>query len=125
MNTDKITEKVIACAYTVSNELGVGFLEKVYENALFLELVKQGLRVEKQKSILVTYRGEIVGEYVADLIVGDCVIIELKSVKTLDRIHQAQLLNSLKATGIRTGLLLNFGTSRIGIKRMVLGTEKP
>ena len=111
--------------HTVSNELGVGFLEKVYENALFIELVKQGLRVEKQKSILVTYRGEIVGEYVADLIVGDCVIIELKAVKTLDRIHQAQLLNYLKATGIRTGLLLNFGTSRIGIKRMVLGTEKP
>ncbi len=124
MNTDKITEKIIGCAYTVSNELGVGFLEKVYENSLFIELVKQGFQVEKQKSILVTYGGEVVGEYIADLIVEQCVIVELKAVKILDRIHQAQLLNYLKATGIHTGLLLNFGTVRIGIKRMVLGTEK-
>jgi len=124
MNTDKTTEKIIACAYTVSNALGVGFLEKVYENALCIELVKQDLRVEKQKPIIVTYRGEVVGEYVVDLIVEQCVIVELKAVKALDRIHQAQLLNYLKATGIHTGLLLNFGTSRIGIKRMVLGAEK-
>jgi len=121
MNTDTITEKIIGYAYQVSNTLGAGFLEKVYENALRIELVKQGLHVDKQKAISVTYSGQVVGEYIADLIVEGCVIIELKAVKVLESIHQAQLLNYLKATEIHTGLLLNFGTSRIGIKRMVYG----
>ncbi len=124
MNTDEITEKIIGCAYAVSNELGAGFLEKVYENALFIELVKQGLHVEIQKATSVMYRGQVVGEYIADLIVDGCVIIELKALKTLDNVHQAQLLNYLKATGIHTGLLLNFGTSRLGIKRMLHGMKK-
>lgn len=121
MNTDIITEKIIGCAYTVSNELGAGFLEKVYENALVIELKKQGLRVEQQKPVSVTYSGQVVGEYIADLIVEDCVIIELKAVQILNNAHQAQILNYLKATGIQTGLLLNFGTSRLGIKRMIYG----
>jgi len=121
MNTDKITEKIIGGAYTVSNELGAGFLEKVYENALYIELSEQGIQVEKQSPIVVTYHGQIVGEYVADLVVEGSVIVELKALKAFDTIHQAQLLNYLKATGIHTGLLLNFGTSRLGIKRMVFG----
>ena len=123
MNTDIITEKIIGCAYAVGNELGVGFLEKVYENALLIELAKQGLHVEQQKRISVTYGGQVVGDYIADLIVEDAVIIEIKSAKSIERIHQAQLLNYLKATGIHTGLLLNFGTTRLGIKRMVLGDK--
>ncbi len=123
MNTDKITENIIGCAYAVSNELGAGFLEKVYENALLIELVKQGLHVEKQKPVAVTYSGQIVGEYIADLVVEESVIVELKAVKALDNVHQAQLLNYLKATGMNTGLLLNFGTPRLGIKRMVLGSN--
>jgi len=121
MNIDQITEKIIGCAYAVSNELGVGFLEKVYENALLIEMEKNGLHVEQQKHVSVTYGGQIVGDYIADLIVEDSVIIELKSVKSIERIHQAQLLNYLKATGIHAGLLLNFGTVRLGIKRMLMG----
>jgi len=124
MNTDKTTEKIIGAAYTVSNELGAGFLEKVYENALCLELAKQGLHAEQQSSIVVKYQGQVVGEYFADLIVEGCVIVELKAVKGFDAIHQAQLLNYLKATGIHTGLLLNFGTTRLGVKRMVYGDKK-
>ncbi|PCI44502.1 MAG: GxxExxY protein [Proteobacteria bacterium] len=123
MNTDEITEKILGCGYSVSNELGVGFLEKVYENALLIELRKQGLHVEPQKHVSVTYSGHIVGEYIADLVVERCVIVELKAVKSLERIHQAQLLNYLKATEIHTGLLLNFGTSRLGIKRMLYGNS--
>jgi len=125
MNSDKVTERIIGCAYVVSNDLGVGFLEKVYENALLIELKKQGLQVESQKALTVVYSGQVVGEYFADLVVEGKVIVELKSVKAFERIHQAQLLNYLKATGIHTGLLLNFGTVRLGIKRMVLGSKKP
>jgi len=121
MNIDQITEKIIGCAYAVSNELGVGFLEKVYENALLIEMEKKGLHVEQQKHVSVTYDGQIVGDYIADLIVEGSVIIELKSVKGIERIHQAQILNYLKATGIHAGLLLNFGTVRLGIKRMLMG----
>jgi len=123
MKIDEITEKIIGCAYAVSNELGVGFLEKVYENALYIELAKQGLQVEQQSPIIVKYHDQIVGEYVADLIVEGAVVVELKAARRLDPVHQAQLLNYLKATGIHTGLLLNFGTPRLGIKRMVYGAE--
>ena len=123
MNVDAVTEKIIACAYAVSNELGVGFLEKVYENALTIELRNLGLHVEQQKSLTVSYHEQVVGEYIADLLVEDCVIVELKAVREFDAVHQAQLLNYLKAAGIHTGLLLNFGTSRIGIKRMVYGKK--
>ncbi len=123
MNTDEITEKIIGCAYTVANELGAGFLEKVYENALCIELTGQGLQVSQQQPIVVKYHDQVVGEYFADLIVEAAVIIELKAVRSIDPVHQAQLLNYLKATGIHTGLLLNFGTPRLGIKRTVNGTD--
>jgi GxxExxY protein len=114
------TEKVIGCAYTVSNTLGAGFLEKVYENALAHELHKCGLKVQQQKPIQVYYDEVIVGEYFADLVVENTVLIELKAVKALDESHQAQCINYLKASGLRVCLLLNFGKSRLEIKRMAL-----
>jgi GxxExxY protein len=115
-----ITEKVIGCAYSVSNVLGNGFLEKVYENALVHELKKNGLKVEQQYPVKVRYDGLIVGDYVADLLVEDCVLVELKVVQSLDTIHQAQCLNYLKATGLRLCLLVNFGSPRVQVKRIAL-----
>src|SRR5262245_9795979 len=119
-NPDVITEMIIGCAIKVSNTLGVGFLEKVYENALCVELARAGLGVEQQKGVKVVYEVVIVGDFGADIIVNGLVILELKVARVIDEIHQAQLLNYLKATGIRVGLILNFGTPRLGIKRMVL-----
>jgi len=114
-----LTEKIIGCAYTVSNSLGVGFLEKVYENALVHELSKLGLKVQQQKPIRVLYDGVVVGDYFADLVVEDCVLVELKAIKELDEAHKRQCLNYLKATGYRVCLLLNFGRPRVEIKRLV------
>ena len=93
-----LSEKVIGCAYTVSNKLGSGFLEKVYENALAYELRKAGLKVQIQKPILVFYDGIVVGDYFADLVIEDVLLIELKTVKGFDDIHKAQCMNYLKAT---------------------------
>ena len=117
---DMVTEKILKCAVKVSRTLGVGFLEKVYENALVIELSRSGMCVSQQESMRVEYCGESVGVYIADIVVNDEVIVELKSCREIERIHQAQLLNYLKATSLRRGLILNFGTSRLGIKRMVL-----
>lgn len=108
LHTD-VTDKIINAYYKVYNELGFGFLEKVYENALFTELKGMGLFCEKQKPITVFYNGEKVGEYFADIIVNNCVIIELKAAETLAEEHELQLINYLKATEIEVGLLLNFG----------------
>lgn len=105
---------------TVSNALGAGFLEKIYENALVMELRKSEIRFEQQKKIQVKYDGVVVGDYVADLVVNDSVLLEIKATKSINEIHQAQLLNYLKATGLGVGLILNFGSPRLGIKRMVL-----
>ncbi|MDT8412189.1 MAG: GxxExxY protein [Vicingaceae bacterium] len=104
-----ITDRIIKAFYEVYNELGYGFLEKVYENALFLELSTLGLICEKQKKINVFYDDQIVGEYYADIIVNNAVIIELKAAETLCEEHEFQLINYLKATEIEVGLLLNFG----------------
>lgn len=104
-----ITDRIIKAFYEVYNELGYGFLEKVYENALFLELSTLGLICEKQKKINVFYDNQLVGEYYADLIVNDTVIVELKAAETLCEEHEFQLINYLKATEIEVGLLLNFG----------------
>jgi len=120
MDTDKTTESIISCGIKVSNTLGVGFLEKVYENALVLELIKTGLKLEQQKRIPVTYENTVVGDYIADLVINDEVIVEVKALNGIDGSHHAQLLNYLKATGMRVGLILNFGTPRMGIRRMVL-----
>jgi GxxExxY protein len=105
----EITEKLIKAFYKVYNTLGYGFLEKVYENALFFELRAGGLFVEKQRSIKVYYQEQLVGEYYADLIVNNLVIIELKAAENLCEEHEFQLINYLKATEIEVGLLLNFG----------------
>jgi GxxExxY protein len=113
-----ITEKIIGSAFKVSSTLGVGFLEKVYENALAHELRKSGLKVEQQKRIRVYYDGVEVGYYDADLLVDDKVIVETKTVKAFDDIHMAQTLNYLKAAGLTLGLLLNFGTPKLGVKRV-------
>jgi GxxExxY protein len=116
---DKLTEAIIGCAFTVSNTLGCGFLEKVYENALGIELHAIGLRYEQQKSIPVTYRGVSVGDYYADILVDGQVILEIKASKAIEDSHKAQLINYLKATGVHRGLILNFGTTRLGVIRMV------
>jgi GxxExxY protein len=105
----EITERIIKGFYTVYNTLGYGFLEKVYENALAIELRKLGLTVEQQASIKVHYSGTLVGEYFADLLVEQLVILELKAAEAIAEEHEAQLLNYLKATEIEVGLLLNFG----------------
>ena len=107
----ELTKKIIGCAYMVHNTLGAGFLEKVYEQALMLELKVSGLVVESQVPLSVIYRDQIVGEYYADLIVDDKVIRELKAVDVLKKAHEVQLVNYLVATGMDVGVLINFGDS--------------
>ena len=114
-----ISEEIIGCAFTVSNTLGAGFLEKVYQNALAIELLNEGLEVEKEKAITIFYKGCDVGEYFADILVNQQIIVETKAVQSLNEIHQAQLLNYLKATKLPLGLLINFGTPKVQIKRMI------
>ena len=125
MNTDldinKLTELVIGCAYRVARALGSGFLEKVYENALALDLRKAGVAVEQQYAMKVLYSGEVVGDYIADLVVVGRLIIEIKSVRRLEQIHMAQCLNYLKATNMRLCLLINFGSPSVEIKRVING----
>jgi len=118
-----ITDKIIAAAYAVYNVLGYGFLEKVYENALYYEIQKSGLNVKQQSPIQVIYDHNLVGDYYADLIVADKVIVELKAVSILDPIHEVQLVNYLKATGIEVGLLINFG-QKLAIKRRVFSRDR-
>jgi GxxExxY protein len=118
---NRLSERIIGCALAVQNVLGVGFLEKVYENALAHELRKAGLAVSQQHPAIVRYDGIVVGEYAVDLLVEQTVLVELKAVRALDDIHRAQCLNYLKATGLRICLLINFGNARIQIKRVILG----
>lgn len=112
----ELTELVIGAAFTVHNTLGPGFLEKVYENELVVELQQLGLFVEAQVPIPVTYKGVPVGDFVADLFVESCLLIELKAVEQIHPKHEAQLVNYLTATGIDIGLLINFGSS-VSVKR--------
>ncbi len=116
MKDDDFTQKIIGCAYKVHNSLGSGFLEKAYENALRIELEKLGLNIKQQEPVNVTYEGQVVGEYYADLWVDGRVVIELKAVQTLTQRHEVQLVNYLTATGIDNGWLLNFGPS-VQVKR--------
>ena len=113
------TQRIIGCAFNVSNVLGSGFLEKVYENALAHELRKAGFEVCQQYRIPVSYDGVIVGDYVADLLVDGMVLIELKVVDVLSPTHSAQCINYLNATELRICLLLNFGHPRVKIKRFI------
>lgn len=121
IEVDGLTEKIIGAAFVVSNTLGAGFLEKVYENAMVIECQNAGLKIDQQKPIRVFYRDEPVGEYIADLFVGNQVVVELKSVKNLEEIHLAQILNYLKGSNLRFGLLLNFGQPRVEVKRVING----
>ena len=105
----ELTEKIIKAFYNVYNELGFGFLENVYQNALYFELIDNQLKVEAQKAIDVYYRNRLVGNYKADMIVNDTIILELKAVECLVEEHELQLVNYLKATNMEIGLLLNFG----------------
>jgi len=119
----ELTEKIIKAAQNVHNKLGYGFLEKVYHNAMVLELHKMGLDIASEKLITVHYEGQIVGEYFVDIIVADKVILEIKAVQVVNPAHEAQLVNYLKATNIDVGLLLNFGKS-LEVKRKIFETAR-
>lgn len=130
MNADRfperpndLTARIIGAAQRVSIGLGCGFLEKVYENALRVELRHSGLHVEQQRPIDVRYREEIVGQYLADLVVEKSVVVELKAVTAIDGIHEAQCMNYLRASGHQICLLLNFGRPRLVVRRIVLGLK--
>ncbi len=124
MDLNEITYKINGAVFEVNRILGPGFLEKVYENALLKELKSKGLKAENQVPIKVYCKEECVGEYFADLLVEDKVIVELKTAKRIEKIHEAQLLNYLKATGLQIGLLVNFRHPKAEIKRLVLNLTK-
>ena len=113
-----ITERIIGCAYRVSNSLGIGFVEKVYENALAYDIKTSGLKVIQQAPITVKYEGIVVGDFYADLLVEDAVLVELKAVSMLKDEHIAQSLNYLRASGLEICLLINFGTTKVQLKRL-------
>ncbi|MES0349312.1 MAG: GxxExxY protein [Desulfobacteria bacterium] len=119
MDINDVTYAINGAVFEVSRILGPGFLEKVYQNALLIELKKRGLKAQNEVPINVFYKEEVVGQYIADILVEERVIVELKTVEKLDKVHEAQLLNYLKATGIRVGLLVNFKHRKAKIKRMV------
>ena len=123
MKHEDLTEKIIKAFYKVYNTLGYGFLEKVYLNALLIELLKMGLKTEKEKRVLVFYEGQIVGDYNADLTVEDVVICELKTSEQLYEGDENQLINYLKATEVEVGLLLNFG-KKPEVRRKVYDNER-
>jgi GxxExxY protein len=116
---DGVTGRIIGCAFAVANTLGVGFVEKIYENALAHEMRKCGLTVRQQSGIIVRYDNVIIGKYSADMLVNDHIIIELKVVKSIANEHVAQCMNYLRATGERLCLLINFGRPRIEVRRIV------
>ncbi|RKX33740.1 MAG: GxxExxY protein [Verrucomicrobia bacterium] len=117
MEHGDLTEKIIGCAFRVYGTMGYGFLESVYEKSMIIELSALGLAVESQKPITVYYQDEVVGDFVADLLVEDAVVVELKSVRTLAQSHEVQLVNYLNATKLSVGLLLNFGEKKVEVKR--------
>jgi len=123
MQYKELTEKIIGCAYQVYNKMGFGFLESVYEKCLLIELAKDELQAEPQKPINVYYDDELVGEFKADIIVEDTIIVELKSVRQILPAHQVQLVNYLVATGKPVGLLLNFGEQKVEVKRKLRNLE--
>ncbi len=116
---NEITQKIIGCAYTVSNTLGIGFVEKVYENALVHTIRKNGLKVVQQRPIKVLFEGIVAGEFFADLFIEERVLVELKAVSMLIQEHTAQALNYLRASGAEACLLINFGKPKIEIKRLL------
>ena len=123
MKYQGLTRQIIDAAYRVHKVLGYGFLEKVYQNALMIELRKTGLQAECERPLKILYESEVVGDYICDIVVEDKVILELKAVKEFNDIHEVQLVNYLKGTGIEVGLLINFGPS-VQVKRKVLDSAK-
>ena len=121
----ELTEKIIGAYYDVYNALGYGFLEKVYENALAIELRKQGFHVQQQKEIRVYYDQQLIGQYCADIVVNDLILLELKAANKVIPVYQAQLLNYLKATAYEVGLLLNFGPLPKYIRKVFMNHNKP
>jgi len=119
MKYKELTEKIISCAFRVYNKMGYGFLESVYEKCMLIELHKNGLIAENQVPISVYYEDEIVGDFIADIIVNNTIILELKSIKRTHKAHEVQLVNYLTATGKEVGLLLNFGENQVEVKRKV------
>ncbi len=119
MKYQELTEKIIGCAYEVYNTIGSGFLESVYEKCLLIELKKAELSADSQKPIEVLYENQVVGDFVADIVVEGKVIVELKAVRQVLPIHEVQLVNYLSATKIDVGLLINFGEQRVSVKRKV------
>ena len=117
---NELTYKIHGAIFEVNRELGAGFLEKVYEKALLIELIQRGLKADNQVSIEAKYKNTIVGEYVADIVVENLIVLEIKAVEKLQKVHEAQLLNYLKATGFKIGLLINFTFPKAEIKRFVL-----
>jgi GxxExxY protein len=120
LKKEDLTYKIRGAIFEVNRELGAGFLEKVYENALMIELKDRGLKVETQVPITVQYKNKNVGEYFADVVVENRVILELKAVESLEKIHEAQLLNYLRATEYKVGLLVNFTHPKAVIRRFVM-----
>ncbi len=112
--------EIVGAAIEVWKTLGYGFLEKVYENALAIELRERNCRVEQQKPVKVYYHGQVVGDYVADIVVNDTILLELKSAEAIADEHIAQTLNYLKATGMRLAIILNFGPDKLEHKRLVM-----
>jgi GxxExxY protein len=117
MMHEELTERILRTCFAVSNELGCGFLESVYQKALLIALQQEGLKAEAQKPLRVSFRGKSVGEFYADLVVEDVVLVELKAAKAIASEHCAQVLNYLKASGIVVGLLVNFGTPKAEVRR--------
>ncbi len=117
MEKENITHKVIGCAYQVYKNLGFGFLESVYRKAMVIEIEASGLRIKQECPLKVLYRDKVVGDFFADLVVEDELIVELKSVERLEKVHEAQLVNYLVATGMDVGLLINFGSKGVDVKR--------
>ena len=115
-----MTRNVLAAAFEVSNQLGAGFLERVYQNALLVELKIRGISTQNEVPLNVSYKGHEVGRYVADMIVDGCLIIEVKAIENLSRSHVGQTLNYLRATGNKLALLINFGRSRLQYQRVIL-----
>lgn len=116
-----LAELIVSCAYQVGRILGPGFLEKVYENAMAIELAHAGLNVATQKPIQVSYKDQVIGEYFADMVIEDDIILELKATKAIENIHFAQCQNYLKATGKKLGLVINFGAEKVKIRRVANG----
>ena len=116
---EETTQRIIGAAFEVHDQLGYGFLERVYQRALQVELLRRGAIAEIEKRIQVRYKGIVVGDYDADVLVDGCVVVEIKVAPQYDKRDEAQLLNELKATSLRVGMLLNFGRTKLEYKRLV------